>query len=409
MKVGFITQFFPPEPVLVPAWIAKALRDRGADVRVLTGAPNFPTGDVIAPYSAHSFGKDPHNPSTVRTPLYPSHDQRAIARIANYASWAFTASFGALTHLRDRDVHLVYSSPATAALPALVARLAFRTPLVLLIQDVWPDSITATGLVRRGAALTVMEKLITAFVNHSYRRAAAIAVTSPGMKPLLISRGVPSEKITVITNWADEDLFSPCAPDGNLRRDLRIPDGAHTLLYAGNLGAAQDLSATIQAISEVTSDVHLVIAGDGVEMSKLQVLAEEIAPQRVHFLGRVESDRIPGMIAATDTSLITLRPDALFSITLPSKVQTLLASGASVLCRADGDAAEVVRSAGGTAVSPMQHDELVAAIDELAQLPPAQHRIRRESALSYYAEHLSEERNATLLMNVLIEAKKGRP
>lgn len=408
MKIGFITQFFPPEPVLVPAWIAKALRDRGADVRVLTGVPNFPTGDVIPPYSARSFGKDPRDPNIVRTPLYPSHDQRTVPRIANYVSWALTASLGALTHLRSTDVHLVYSSPATAALPAIVSHLTFGTPFVLLIQDVWPDSITSTGLVRNGAALNVIEKVMTVFVNHSYRQAAAIAVTSPGMESLLISRGVPSDKITVITNWADEDLFSPCAPDSDLRRDLRIPDGAHTLLYAGNLGAAQDLSATIRAIAEVRSDVHLVVAGDGVEMDALRLLAGEIAPRRVHFLGRVKPDRIPGMIAATDTSLISLRPNPLFSITLPSKVQTLLASGASVLCRAEGDAAAVVRSAGGTAVNPMHHHELVSAIDELAGLSPAQHANRRESASLYYTKHLSEERNATLLMNVLMEAKKGR-
>ena len=133
LKVGFVCQWFSPEPIQQPGWIVDGLRRCGADVSVLTGIPNYPTGVVADGYRARKgYVEDLSGVTVRRTPLYPSHDTSAARRMLNYASWALSSALMGARHLKDRDVVLVYSSPATAALPAMAASRFLGVPYVLL-------------------------------------------------------------------------------------------------------------------------------------------------------------------------------------------------------------------------------------------------------------------------------------
>src|ERR1022692_711072 len=142
LNVAFVSQWFSPEPVHTPVWIAQALAREGLNVRVLTGVPNFPDGKVQSGFSPWRITREARDGFAIlRSPLYPSHDGSAIGRIANYVSYAATSSLVGARLLRSSDVALVYSSPATAATAAMLARATSRTPYVLFVQDMWPDSV----------------------------------------------------------------------------------------------------------------------------------------------------------------------------------------------------------------------------------------------------------------------------
>ena len=246
-RVAYVTQWFPPEQVQVPTWIAQALRRQGVQVDVLTGIPNYPAGRAFDGYPAWKRSVEEIDGFRVeRTPLVPSHSRSALGRLTNYGSWALSSALLGQRVLSRADVALVYSSPATAALAPLVAKGLWGTPYVTLIQDLWPDSVFATGFLNQPLLRPAAEWALSHASLESYRQAAGIGVIAPGMKDLLVSRGLPADKIRVIYNWADESLYRPVPPDPHLRASLGIRD-AFLVLYAGTIGPAQSLETAVRS------------------------------------------------------------------------------------------------------------------------------------------------------------------
>jgi glycosyltransferase involved in cell wall biosynthesis len=406
LKVVYLTQWFPPEPVETPLWIAESLRRQGLDVRVLTGIPNFPTGQVQEGFSAWRGGSETRAGFNVRrVPLYPSHDRSTVGRIANYASYAVTSATAGAAFLRSAGAALVYFSPATAATAAMTSRV----PYVLLVQDVWPDSVFATGFLSAGLVRRLAETSLTWFTKQAYRRAHHIAVTSPGMRDLLVDRGVPPGKLSIIYNWVDETVMHPSGPDPELRKRLAIGDG-FLLMFAGNHGAAQALHVPIRAMAELRDlpDLHLVLVGEGIEKSALQLLVQELRLRSVHFIDRIDPRRIATVMAAADLQLVSLADERLFHITLPSKVQTILACGQPVLSCAPGDASRVVRDAGaGFVCAPGNHEALAATIRQAYHTPRARLKDMGLAGHAYYSATMSEAINARRLADLLIDAAKA--
>jgi len=410
LSVAYVTQWFPPEPAYVPLWIAQALRRQGLDVQVVTGMPNYPSGIVHPGYQAWRSRIDRIDGfSAYRVPLVPGHSRSAIGRVVNYGSFAATSSLLTQRLLRGADVSLVYSSPATAASASLLARVLGHTPYVVLIQDLWPDSIFATGFLTTRRSRWLIEGALSRASLATYRHAAAVAVIAPGMKNLLIARGLNPAKVHVVYNWADESLFRPTTPDPSLRALLGIGDDL-MLMYAGNHGAAQALSGVIDAMSAVRDiPVHLVFVGDGVDKPHLMERAKAQNLERVHFMDPVPLKRIPGLMAASDVQLISLADEQLFHITVPGKVQCTLACGLPSIVAAPGDAATIFRDAGAGFVCPPGDPRALAdAIRRAAETPRDQLARMGESGRQYYLDNLSEAKNAGLLATLLAEAAQDR-
>jgi glycosyltransferase involved in cell wall biosynthesis len=411
LRVAYVTQWFPPEPIQTPLWIAEALRRQGLSLSVLTGVPNFPTGKVQDGYSAWRRSSETINGFTVqRVPLYPSHDRSALRRAMNFVSFAASSSRIGAPTLRSADVALIYSSPATAASAAMLANIRSATPYVLLVQDMWPDSVFAAGFLPSGRARHVAEKALTWFTELSYRRSSHVAVISPGMRDLLIERGIPPEKVSVVYNWVDEKIMHPADPDPQFRARLGFTN-EFVLMYAGNHGTAQALEVAIRAMVEVRDlpDVHLALVGNGVNKQALRSLAESFKLQSVHFLDPVASDRMPSLMAAADIQLVSLADQSLFRITLPSKVQGIMACGQPILACAPGDAARIIRgSKAGLTSPPGDPSALARVIREAYDMSNEQLREMGRAGLLYYRTTLSESINARALADLLREAARTR-
>ncbi|MGL5406008.1 MAG: glycosyltransferase family 4 protein [Propionibacteriaceae bacterium] len=409
-RLCLVVQGFPPEPLPIPLTIAQELEQQGWDVTVLTGIPNYPSGKVAPGYRASEFRREVVEGIKVRrTALYASHDHNPIKRFLNYGSWALTATFGGWREIRQAHVVLVYSSPATAALPALVSKILRRKPYVLLIEDLWPDSIFASGFLTQGAIYKVANSLLTRFCAVSYSLSSHIAVISPGMSNVLEARGVPAEKISVVHNWVDESIFKPVTADPSLRKDLGLSDDDFLVMYAGNHGAAQRLDSFIQAMAQTPSHVHAVFIGDGVEKASLQELAKTAAPGRIHFLDPLQLSDMPTLMAAADIQLISLADQELFRITLPSKVQSCLAAGSPILLAAPGDAAKIIEaSQAGFVAIPEDVDDIARAICEAAATPANELQNMGIRSYSYYRKHMAAAVGSRQLSDILTSAIKRK-
>lgn len=387
IRVLLLTQWFDPEPTFKGIVFARELVRQGFEVEVLTGFPNYPGGKVYPGYRIKLLQREVIDGVQVtRVPLYPNHDQSAIKRVLNYVSFAASSLVYGLLMARRPNVIYAYHPPLTVGLTAGLLRLLRRVPVVYDIQDMWPDTLRATGMVSNARALSV----VAAVCRWVYRRADHIAVLSPGFKRLLLQRGVPDAKVDVIYNWADEAALA--SPQGHPPANFPGPERLR-ILFAGNMGKAQALDTVLEAAAVLqarNARVCFVLLGGGVEVARLQQRAVDLRLHNTIFLPPVPMSEVGALLNAAEVLLVHLRKDSLFEITIPSKTQAYMAVGKPLLMAVDGNAAELVaRSGGGVVVESENALALADAAETLAAMPPEALSTMGRQAQGYYREQLA--------------------
>lgn len=401
----FITQWFDPEPgALRGLPLARWLSTRGHRVQVLTGFPNYPGGKLYPGYRVRIRQREVMDGIPVlRVPLYPSHDTTVSGRLANYGSFALSAATIGLSHVGRADVGFVYHPPPTVALPALLLRALRNVPFVYHIADMWPESVVESGALGNGHLRRAVGALLHGWCNFVYRQAAAITVLSQGFKDLLVERGVPAEKIHVIYNWADEDVFTPGRRDEGLGSELGLA-GRFNVIYAGNLGVFQGLETVVRAALLVrhVPEIQIVFVGTGQQEAALNALARELGASNVRFVGRRQFWEMPKINDWADVLLVHLKNLPFFAKTIPSKTQVSLASGRPVLMAVRGDAAEIVDAAGAGLTCPPENPRLLAdAILAFHRMPRNDREQMGANGRAYYLDRMSLARGGMQMDQLL--------
>jgi glycosyltransferase involved in cell wall biosynthesis len=389
MRILMLTQWFDPEPTFKGLIFAKALQERGHEVEILTGFPNYPGGKVYPGYRIRFLQREViEGVPIIRVPLYPSHDISAIRRVANFTTFALSAATIGAAAVKPADVMYVYHPPATVALPAIVIGSMRRIPFVYDIQDLWPDTLDATGMANN----KFLHDMVDRWCRWTYRAAAKIVVLSPGFKEMLVARGVPGEKIEVIYNWCDEGQIPKTPKDELLSKELGFFE-RFNVLFAGTMGKAQALDAVLDAAERIggrITKVQFVFVGGGIEVDRLKGIARERRLNNVLFLPRRPVSEIGAILNLADVLLVHLKDDPLFRITIPSKIQAYFAVGRPILAGVRGDAAELVRMAGaGVDFLPENPESLSEAVEKLYQIPRALLDEMGDHGRRYYREKLS--------------------
>ena len=364
MRILILSQWFYPEPNFKGLPFAKELRKLGHEVEVLTGFPNYPGGKLYNGYKIKFFQREIIDGVPIlRVPLYPSHDNSAIKRIENYMSFALSASFMGVFGVRRPDVIYVYHPPATIGLPALFLHLLRQAPFIYDIQDLWPDTLAATGTVENRTALWMVDK----WCRFIYRQAAKIVVLSPGFKEMLIKRGVPRHKIEVIYNWCEDSKIQSKSRNDALARELGMT-GRFNVVFAGTMGKAQALDAVLEAaclLRDKLPKIQFVFVGGGIDVDRLKKKAIEKDLGNVRFLPRRPMSKIGDVLSLADVLLVHLKDDPLFKITIPGKTQAYMAAGRAILMGVRGDAAALVEKAGaGLTCTPEDPQDIVGAVEK---------------------------------------------
>lgn len=411
MRIGLLTQWYDPEPgpAALPGVLARGLIERGHDVQVVTGFPNYPTGELAPGYQiSRRFDEVLDGVAVRRVALYPNHGASAVRRFANYASFGASATVSALDVLRGVDALWVNYSPITIAWPMWAARYGFKVPSVVHVLDLWPDTLLAGGFARGGHAFRAADKGLQAWCNAMYRSAHSVAYISPGVGDVLQRRGVSPEKLAYVPMWADENVFRPSTDD--LRAEFGIPDEAIVLLYAGALGEAQGLATLIEACATVDDPrFRCLIAGSGIAETSLRQRADELGAANVRFLGRLRQEEMTALMATGDFNYVGLRPHALSPITMPSKTQAGLAAGRALLVAADGDVATVVRESGaGFTADPGDPVAIAEAIRSACSLGREGLRTMGARARDYYERTFSVAHGVQRIESLLEQAAASR-
>jgi colanic acid biosynthesis glycosyl transferase WcaI len=391
MRLLILSQWYPPEPALMLQELAQSLIARGHDVSVLTGFPNYPSGTVYPGYRVRPCQREVLAGVPVsRVPLYPEHSRSGLRRALNYVSFALSAAALGPWLAARPDVMFVYHPPLTVGIPAYVLSRVWRVPFVYQVQDMWPETLAATGMLSGPRLLS----LIGRFAAWVYRRAARILVISPGFRANLIAKGVPAGKIDVVPNWVDTDLYRPVAPDPAQAQSLGLAD-RFNIMYAGNMGEAQGLETLVEAARLLcdVEEIQFVFVGDGVALLRLKAMVASGQLRNVRFIDRHPERAMPGLYALADVLVLHLKDNPLFRITIPHKTMGYLACGKPVLAAVAGDAAEVVTSAdAGIVCPPSDPVALAAAVRRLYALAPAERQAMGSRGIAAAHAHFSRER-----------------
>ena len=407
MRILIVTQYFWPENFRVND-LAEALAGRGHRVTVLTGLPNYPGGRFFKGYGYTGPYREQHGDvRIVRVPLVPRGGGGSIRLALNYFSFALMASLiGPLRLGRDFDLIFVHEpSPVTVGLPAIVMKRLTHAPIAFWVLDLWPESVAATGALRSPYWLG----WVTRLVRFIYRRCDRILVSSRGFIPKVLAAGGEEENIRYFPNWA-ESLYGPrprTAPS-----PATLPEGFR-VMFAGNVGAAQDFPAILDAAERLKAEsrIHWVILGEG---RMLDWLRSEIAQRGLaatfHLLGQHPASSMPAFFAHADAMLVSLGDDPVFALTVPAKVQAYLACGRPILAMLGGEGARVVQEArAGIVCPPGDGAALAQAVLALARMSDVE---REQFGANGLSCSRSEFDRATLLARLeqwLAEAAHTQP
>ena len=389
VRVLLMTQWFDPEPTFKGIVFARELVRQGFEVEVITGFPNYPGGKIYPGYKIRLVQKEQiEGVNVTRVPLYPSHDKSKIGRILNYVSFACSLMIYGLFS-KKADVIYAYHPPLTVGIAASIVGFFRRVPVVNDIQDMWPDTLSSTGMISNKRVITLVGKVC----DWVYKCSTKIVVLSPGFRTLLVERGVPPEKIEVIYNWCAEDAIAQAPGE---KGSVFKPDAKFRILFAGNMGLAQALDVVLDAavlLSTAAPQIEFVFLGGGLEVNNLKQLAQKLELQNVVFLPPVSMAEVGAYLNSADALLVHLKKDELFKITIPSKTQAYMAAGRPILMAVDGDAADLVsNSQSGVVAKSGDAQSIADAAIKLLTASADERQAMAVSGKAFYNANLSLSR-----------------
>jgi len=386
MKILWVAQWFPPDLGALPARITEMsgvwIRE-GHEVTVVTAFPHHPLGVIPAEYRGKFVTEESYEGiRVIRCWLWALPNRRMWQRTLCQISFAVSAVLFALRRPARPDAVIV-SSPPFFAVPAgwAFARLR-RAPLVFEVRDLWPAVFVASGVLSEGWLYRFLSQWEMAF----YRAADRIVVVTKSFQQGLLERGVPAEKVSVVSNGADADLYAP-RPSPETRQQL-AGDAAFLVTYAGTHGLLQGLEQILDAAEAFREDERVAFAfvGEGARKAALIEEARRRGLSRVTFHAAVAKERVPEIYSASDILVVCLRPLPIFRKFVPSKVFEVLAAGRPLVAALAGEAAEIVREAGGLVAEPGDGQSIAAALRQLLSDPAAREAMG-ERGRRYVREH----------------------
>lgn len=388
MRVLVLSQYFWPEGFRINE-LALALHAKGIEVEVLTGKPNYPAGDVFDGYRAWGCTQEQLEGLQVhRVPLIP-RGKGGIRLAVNYLSFIASAFVFGPWLLRNRrfDAIFVFApSPIFQAIPAIWIGWIKRCPVLLWVQDLWPESLSATGHINRPWVLKAVEHV----VRMIYQKVDLLLVQSRAFIPRV--RALAGDTpIVYYPNSFMADAPSPARP----AVDCPGFDCAFPVLFAGNLGTAQAVQVVLEAATQLggVEGIRFVMVGDGSRRDWMMQQATERGLTNMVFPGSFPVEAMPALMDRAAALLVTLADTEIFRLTIPSKVQAYMAAGRPIIACLTGAGADIVREAGAGLTVPAEDAAALArAVLALSGLPAHERSAMGARGRRYYEEHFSHNK-----------------
>ncbi len=367
MRVLIVSQYFWPEGFRIND-LVKTLVEKGVEVDVLTGKPNYPEGVIYSGYRWWTLQAEEWQGAGIyRVPLLPRREKGALGLALNYISFIVSGLiFGPwLLRRRGYDAIFVYGvSPIFQAIPALFIGWLKHSPVVIWVQDLWPESLAATGYVRNPRVLAQIARL----VGFVYKRADLLLAQSRAFFPF-IELLAPGKPLLYYPNSVDDSFSRPSAVD---LPDIPALHEGFPVVFAGNIGKGQAVEVIVEAALLLKNhpDIRFVVVGDGSRREWMRQQVERLGLANLHLPGRYPVDMMPGLMQKAGALLVSLSDEPIFAATVPNKVQAYMAAGKPIVASLNGEGARLVHEANaGLAVAAGDANALAGAILKLFRMP----------------------------------------
>lgn len=396
MKVLVVSQYFYPENFRINDLVVE-LKKRNHEVTVLTGKPNYPQGEY---YSGYSFkGNDNeiwNDVEIIRVPLR-SRKTGAFNLMRNYLSFVWHANKKAKKINNDFDIIYVFEvSPITVALPAIKLKKRLNIPVIMNVQDLWPENIIAVTGINNAFIISIVDKL----VNYIYKHCDLLLCASPSFVERITKRGIDRSKVKY---WPQYSIVSKSNLDSNIFNNDKF-----NITFTGNIGEAQGIDIAIQAADKLRNEnIHWNFIGNGRSKEKMELLVKKLNLEScISFYGFIEENKIPQYLESSDAALLILKPDPIFEMTIPAKLQTYLSCGIPILGCVSGEGKKIIEDAHcGVISQEISVEALVKATRELINLDQKEIDNYKLNAYQYSLNNFNKKTLLNELENYMEELK----
>ena len=406
MRILVVTQYFWPEIFHINE-ITALLEARGNVVEVLTGQPNYPSGDIYPGYRASSRSRERWKSMDIhRVPIIPRGRATALRLALNYLSFVFSASILGPLLLRGRayDVIFVYApSPILQAIPALFLSRVKKIPTIVWVQDLWPESLQATGHISNNLVL----KMVSVIVKCIYKQSDQILISSRSFQKS-IDRLVKNKRPKYHPNSVNQTFA-----DSTLKRKVGGQSAEKTfrIAFAGNLGKAQSLDTIIKAaeLLKCNPKIEILIYGSGSQQAWMKSEVYRRGLKNVKMLGQFPLDEMPSTLSSMSALLVTLTDAEIFSFTVPNKIQAYMAIGRPIIASLNGEGADLINEANaGICVDAEDSIGLSNAITKLSALTDEELDVMGQNGRAYFMENFEITNLTDKLLRIFREVILAR-
>ena len=405
MRILFLTQYCPPEvgaPQNRIFEFAKKLKEFGHEVTILTALPNYPRGEIFEEYKGKKVVvEEIEGIKVIRTSIYATKSKSFTKRLRNYLSFTFSSVFQGAKHISKQDAIITESPPLFLGWSGYVLAKLKGAKFVFNISDLWPESAVKLGVLHNKLFI----KMSVWLEEFCYRKAAAVTCQTEGIVDDIVGRGFDKNKVHLITNGVDTNLFKKENRDESFRREIGV-ENKFALCYAGIHGLAQGLQVIINAAEIVKHEenIQFVFVGEGPEKQDLINMVKEKGLKNVTFLPLQPKKNMPKIVASMDAAIIPLKKLELFKGALPSKMFETLASEIPIILPVQGEAAKLIKSANaGIVVEPENSKEIAEAVLKLyndIELRDDLGKNGRSYVMENYARETITRKLEKILMNL---------
>jgi glycosyltransferase involved in cell wall biosynthesis len=407
MKILYVSQYFAPEmgaPAARAAELSRYWVRDGHDVTVLTGFPNHPTGMIPPEYRSRArrlvSREEVEGVRVVRTWLLPLPNRKAHERMLNYSSFCVSAAATGL-FLSRPDVVVATSPQLLVGFSGWLLARSKRVPFVFEVRDLWPESLAAVGM---GKENSILHRSLAKLAAFLYLESDHIVVVTPAFKEYLVGHWrVPPQKISVVENGVETNLFAPVSDRSTLRKQIHA-ENRFIVSYIGTMGVAHGLDTLIEAADQLqhsAPDVLFLLLGEGAEKARLLAVARARGLMNLQILDQQPRETIPAFISASDAGLVLLKRTELFKTVIPTKMLEFMSCGCPVILGVDGQAREIVeRAQAGLFIEPGNSQALTRAVIRLRDDAGLRETLG-QSGRRHIVEHYSRQQKAATYIAVL--------
>ncbi|WP_085717216.1 glycosyltransferase family 4 protein [Pseudomonas sp. B28(2017)] len=402
MRILVVTQYFWPESFIIND-LVKALTAQGHDIKVLTGKPNYPDGVIFSGYSASGYQEEKFESSVsvCRAPLRPRGVSGAKNLVLNYLSFVLNGLkfYPRAVKGEHFDAIFVFApSPITSVIPAIYLKWKLRSHLAVWVQDLWPESLSATGFIKNKAILRVVGWL----VKGIYAFVDTLLVQSRAFREPVARYSNPGKVVYYPNSYQDAP---PSVEETRIPASLLAELESHfCLVFAGNLGTAQSVETLVEVADKLRhlSELRIVLVGSGSMLDWIETQKKNRVLDNLILAGRFAATEMPHFFSRAEGLLVTLKQNEAFSYTIPSKVQAYLAAGRPIIAALDGEGARVIQEAGaGLTTAAQDADGMANCIEQLFRMTSDERESLGRAGRAYYLEHFEMERQSQRLVEIL--------